>query len=184
MSSRDRVYMAGREIVAILEKNAEGARGAMAEGLEDDLESLNALMDELTKDQLNKSRLQDVLAHLLDHIIGELFDFGEGLPDEVDAALLDKLQDYMYLIELKINRKTDALRSEKLRLVLENFWDDSEDSDDEGGEGDDAGKRVKDDQKEDVPGQEEAGHPVQAGKEKLPPEQAEVEAEVEEGEGA
>jgi hypothetical protein len=186
---QDRVYRATRDIVGVLEKNARGdVLAAMATEIEDDLESIGALLGELTEEQLNKARIQDVLAHLLDHVIGSVLEFDQGLPTQSKGEgdqLLEYLEDFMHVTELKFNRKTSAMRSEKLRLVLENFWDDAEGSEDEdedeegeGEEREEPRERKPRPKPESKPKPEPYGSPEK--EQKAPPEQAEVELEAEE----
>lgn len=175
---QDRVYKAARDIVEILEKNVQGVRQAMASEIEDLLNSVGALLGELDEEQLNKANIQDVLAFLLDSLIGDVLDFGDGLPSEADEDLMVALEDYMHVMELKFNRKSNAIRSERLRLVFENFWEDSGDDDGEGEpdhheEGSGAAPEAKTDQGE-------TRSPAPKSEEKLAPETADVDAEAEE----
>jgi len=162
---------ARRGMTAVLEVYAKDENlRPLADGIEDDMASMATLLKRLTGEHLAHKDIQDVFAHLVDHVIGESLELaGEtGDPEEVYKAL----DEYVYRLEGAIERKS-PIKAEKLRNTFENFWDDEDESDDEG-EG-----------SEDSPGEEEKGDPgpkrsrPDPAKDEDAPEEADVDGTME-----
>lgn len=103
--------------------------------VEDDLKSLSTLMHRLSPDQLRLADVQDVVAHLLDHVIGECWD-----PAESNQELAEALDDYVDLLASRLEAKMpmNSRHSDALENVFSNYWEDNSGEDEGEGEDEDA----------------------------------------------
>lgn len=139
--SETRLEGAKQKLVGALERLAGGDRAArdIADGVEDDLTSILTLVARITPEQLRLVDVQDVFAHLLDHVITECWE-----PATKDQDLSNALDGYVDMLASRLEAKlpVGARHSEKLEHVFASYWEDAgegeEDEDDplEEGSGD------------------------------------------------
>lgn len=124
-------------LVGALERIAgrDDSARRMVDMLEDDLKSLSTLMHRLSPDQLRLADVQDVVAHLLDHVIGECWEPAEG-----NQELSEALDDYVDLLASRLEAKMpmNSRHSDALENVFSNYWEDNSGDDEGEGEDEDA----------------------------------------------
>lgn len=133
---------ARRGIVAILEKAAhrDPEKTQAVEGIEDDLKSLQTLVARLDSVMIGHMDIQEVFAHLLDHVICDVQDIGSELgadEDDLGTALDDYVDTFGARLEAKM--RLGARRCEALENVFANYWGDQDEDGDQDPDEDDDG---------------------------------------------
>ena len=162
--SEMRIDNARRGIVAILERAAhrEPEQLEAVEGIEDDLKSVQTLVARLGTDLISLPDIQEVFAHLLDHVICDVQDLGEEVKADQDE-LGEALDDYMDKVGSRLEAKirVGARRCEALENVFRNYWDD-QDEDEGEDEGEPEGER-EEERSAGYAGDSEGGEPDTGG---------------------
>lgn len=137
--SEARLENAKRELVGVLEHLAAEDKTVLdsIQGIEDDIKSLGTLLTRLPANILGLPDIQEVFAHLIDHVVGEVL----GLADEhepQEEEILEAGDNLMDVLGMRLEAKLPpgARHCEALENVFDGYWRDSQgDEDDPDGQG-------------------------------------------------
>lgn len=134
--AESRLSRAQGEITGLLEQLAakDKEMAGLADEVEDDLVSLFTLVVRLHPEQLRLPDVQDIVAHLLDHVISETWELAEK-----NEPLGEAMDEYLNVLASRLETKipSGSRHSRKLDAVFDNYWQDRDGDDEDDGPFDD-----------------------------------------------